>query len=118
MENDTDLRGFAELVRDMWRDPRRYEQENAFGAVVHLATFDLDYYGYLLVQTWDHLERSLGDADVRWEYSLWYCCGDPVKIADFPGSDEGDVPFVESAIAVEKHREYVADYMAEHHELP
>ena len=117
MENDTDLRGFAELVRDMWRDPRRYEQENEFGAVVHLATFDLDYYGYLLVQTWDHLERSLGDADVHWEYSLWYC-GDPTKIKDFPLGEDDGVPFVAAATAVEEHMKFVADYTAEHHELP
>lgn len=118
MKNKLDLRSVTELVRDLWENPTRSEQESVLSAVVHLATYDLDYFGYLLVQTWDHLEFQLGDLDVHWEYSLWYGYGNPVKVQDFPRSEEGGIPFVESAIAVKKHMEYVSEYTAEHKELP
>jgi len=117
MDTNLDLRGFPELVRDMLEDPRRHEQESTLGAVVHLATYDLDYFGYILVQTWDHLEFKLGTTEVRWEYSLWYGYSNPVKIADF-NNKQGDIPFVESAVAVKAHIQYVDEYLSENNELP
>jgi len=117
MNTNLDLRGFPELVRDMLEDPRRNEQESTLGAVVHLATYDLDYFGYILVQTWDHLEFKLGTTEVRWEYSLWYGYSNPVKIADF-NNKQGDIPFVESAVAVKAHIQYVDEYLSENNELP
>ena len=117
MDTNLDLRGFPELVRDMLDDPRRHEQESTLGAVVHLATYDLDYFGYILVQTWDLVESKLGNSEVRWEYSLWYGHSNPIKIYDF-ANYEGDIPFVESAVAVKAHIQYVYEYTAEHNDLP
>ena len=117
MTNKIDLRVLPELVRDLWQDPTKSEQESTLSAVVHLATYDLDYFGYILVQTWDHLESQLGNTEVRWEYSLWYGYSNPVKIADF-NTDEGNIPFVESAVAVKAHMRHVAEHLTEHGELP
>lgn len=118
MTNKLDLRSVAELVCDLWQDPTKSEQESTLSAVVHLATYDLDYYGYILVQTWDHLEFKLGNTKVRWEYSLWYGYGDPIKVQDFPKAEQGEIPFIASAHAVEAHMKYVDKYAHEHGELP
>jgi hypothetical protein len=118
MGNDTDLRDIPELVRDLWDDPRRNELESAIAAVVHLATFDLDYFGYLFVQTWDFLEAKLGDSKAEWKYSLWYGQSAPVKVKDFPVGEDDGIPFVAAATAVEEHLKYVSEYMEEHNDLP
>lgn len=116
MGNGKDLRSVVELVDALYCN-HSFEEESAIAAAVHLATFDLDYFGYILVQTWDCVESRFGDADVRWEYSLWYS-GGPTKIKDFPSSEEGTIPFVAAAIAVEEHLKYVAEYTEEHDEMP
>ena len=69
--SNVDLRGVPELVRDIWKN-HSYEENSTIASVIHLATYDLDYYSYLLVQTWDYIESQFGDTEVRWEYSLWY----------------------------------------------
>ena len=105
-----------ELVDALHRN-HSYEENSSLASVISLATFDLDYYGYILVQTWDYIESKFGDADVNWEYSLWYC-GEPTKIKDFPLGEDDGVPFTAAAIAVEEHMKYVAEYAVEHNELP
>lgn len=116
--SNIDLRSIPQLVRDLWAEPRRYEQNSTLASVVHLATYDLDYYCYILVQTWDYVESKLGDANVRWEYSLWFGGEEPVKLRDFPNAEEGDIPFVASAQVVEEHTNFICGYMAEHNEFP
>lgn len=116
--SNVDLRGVPELVRDIWKN-HSYEENSTIASVIHLATYDLDYYSYLLVQTWDYIESQFGDTEVRWEYSLWYGSStNPVKLRDFPNTKEGAIPFVASAQAVEDHIKYIDEYTEEHHEFP
>lgn len=115
-----DLRSVTELVRDLLAKGG-HEEDGDLASVVRLAYYDLDYFSYVLVQTWDYIESKFGDADVHWEVSLWYNSPDsinPVKIWDFPDAINGTMPYVAAGEAVEKHIRYIADYTHEHHEFP
>jgi hypothetical protein len=118
--NNVDLRSIPELVRDLL-DKESHEEDGAIASVVRLAYYDLDYFAYILVQTWDYVESKFGDADVHWEVSLWYDSNNtdnPVMIWDFPEAKNGAMPYIASGEAVEKHIKYVMEYSAKNKELP
>jgi hypothetical protein len=118
--SNVDLRSIPELVRDLL-DQESHEENGALASVVRLAYYDLDYFAYVLVQTWDYVESKFGDADVHWEVSLWYDSNNtenPVMIWDFPDAKNDVMPYIASGEAVEKHIKYVMEYTAENNELP
>ena len=118
--SNVDLRSIPELVRDLL-DKESHEEDGALASVVRLAYYDLDYFAYVLVQTWDYVESKFGDADVHWEVSLWYDSNNtenPVMIWDFPDAKNDVMPYIAAGEAVEKHIKYVMEYTAENNELP
>ena len=118
--NNIDLRNVPELVRDLM-DKGSHEEKGALATVVRLAYYDLNYFAYALVQTWDCVESKLDDADVNWEVSLWYESDksvNPVMIWDFPDAKNGAMPYAASGEAIEKHIKYVMEYVAENSKLP
>lgn len=91
-----DLRCLSELLTDAFM--KGFDQESAFGCVVPLVTYNLDWEHYLLVQVWDRFT----DTEPKWAYSLWHHDGNWRKVRDFSEDKwEDGAPYVKSAIAVE-----------------